>query len=315
MDGFQGREVDILVLSTVRATHSAPDGINQSRIGFVADVRRMNVALTRAKLSLWVLGNTRTLQRDSNWAALVKDAKEREVIVPVKRPYNYMFGEKMTEQNHFENLPKKIPEPEKQHSRRKEQRAETSSDRKMGKSDGDVVPLSSEGSERKHSKRKAKEEAASRREKLAASSEKVTSEVNPRQNQEKKEKVKAAEKSSSNPEKRDVNASKNEDPNAWKKSKASSKVDSSKKTNPTNEIGQKATEINRGSASNQGGVEDMISKRKQQREAVAAILNSSLIPSQPSRKAKPLKRPLSPGSIASSQTRPPKAIKGISLHI
>ncbi|KAL1224181.1 putative helicase MAGATAMA 3 [Cardamine amara subsp. amara] len=303
VDGFQGREVDILVLSTVRATHSAADGNNQSRIGFVADVRRMNVALTRARLSLWVLGNTRTLQRDHNWAALVKDAKEREVVIPVKRPYNYMFGEKMTEQKHFENLPKTFSEPEKQHLRRKEQRAETSSDRKMRKSNGDVAPLSSKGSESKHSKRKAKEEASSQRGKLAASSKKVPSEVNPRQNQEK---VKATEKSSS-PENTDVNTSKNEDPNAWKKSKKdSSQLDSSKRANATDEIGQKDRQINRGSASNQGGVEDMISKRKQQREAVAAILNSSLIPS---RKAKPLKRPLSPGSTASSQTRPPKAIK------
>lgn len=313
MDGFQGREVDILVLSTVRATHSAPDGSNQSRIGFVADVRRMNVALTRAKLSLWVLGNTRTLQRDHNWGALVKDAKEREVIIPVKRPYSCMFGGEKTEQKHFENLPKSLPEPEKQHSRRKERRAETSSDRKMRKSDGDVVPLSSKGSESKHSRRKAKEEASSQRENLAAS-EKVTSEVNPRRNQEKKEKMKGTEKSS-NPENTYVNSSKNEDPNASKRSKkASSKPDSSKRANPTGETEQRERQMKRGSSSNQGGgVEDTISKRKQQREAVAAILNSSLIPSH---KPKPPKRPLSPSSTASSHTRPPKVIKGkISLHI
>lgn len=313
VDGFQGREVDILVLSTVRATHSDPDGVNQSRIGFVADVRRMNVALTRAKLSLWVLGNTRTLQRDHNWGALVKDAKEREVIIPVKRPYNNMFGEYVMEQNHSENLPKNFPKPEKQHSRRKEQRAETSSDRKMRKSDGDFVPISSRGSERKHSRRNVKEEASSQREKQAASCEKVASEETLKRSHEKKEKMKGREKSS-NPENTDTNSSKNENSNEWKKSKkASSKVDSSKRANPIDEIGQKDRQINKGNASNQGGVEDMISKRKQQREAVAAILNSSLIPSH---KPKPPKRPLSPGSTAGSDTRPPKAIKGkISLHI
>jgi len=313
VDGFQGKEVDILVLSTVRATHSAPDGVNQSRIGFVADVRRMNVALTRAKLSLWVLGNTRTLQRDHNWGALVKDAKEREVIIPVKRPYNYMFGENVMEQNHSENLPKNFPKPDKQHSRRKEQRAETSSDRKLRKTDGDVVPISSKGSESKHTRRNAKEEASSQREKLVASCEKVTSEETLRRSHEKKEKMKGREKSS-NPEITDANSSKNENSNEWKKSKkASSKLDSSKRANPTDKIGQQDRQINKGNASNQGGVEDMISKRKQQREAVAAILNSSLIPSH---KPKPPKRPLSPGSTAGSHTRPPKAIKGkISLHI
>ncbi|CAH2037301.1 unnamed protein product [Thlaspi arvense] len=306
VDGFQGREVDILVLSTVRATHSAPDGSNQSRIGFVADVRRMNVALTRARLSLWVLGNTRTLQRDHNWGALVKDAKEREAIIPVKRPYNCMFGDKKTEQKHFENLPKNCPEPEKHHLGRREQRAEISSDRKMRKSDGDAVPLSSKGSESKQSRRKAKEEASSQREKLAASSEKATSEVNPRRNQEKRDKMKGTEKSS-NPGNMGVNSSKNEDPNDLKKSKkASSKLDSSKRANPTDETEQRGKQINKGNASNQGGVEDMISKRKQQREAVAAILNTSLIPSH---KPKPPKRPLSPNSTASTHTRPAKAIK------
>lgn len=308
VDGFQGREVDILVLSTVRATHSASDGNSQSRIGFVADVRRMNVALTRARLSLWVFGNTRTLQRDHNWGALVKDAKEREAIIPVKRPYN-MFGEKATEQKQFENLSKNFPEPEKQHqhSRRKEHRAETSSDRKMRKPDGDVVPLLSKGSESKQSRRKAKEEASSQREKLATGSEEVTSEVNPRRNQEKKEKMKGIEKSS-DPEDTDVTSSKKEDPNARKKSKkASSKLDSNKREKSTDESEQRDRQANKSNApSNQGGGEDLVSKRKKEREAVEAILKSSLIPSH---KPKPPKRPLSPSSTASSHTRPSKAIK------
>ena len=93
VDGFQGREVDILLLSTVRAAHSgtAASEINSSSIGFVADIRRMNVALTRAKLSLWILGNARTLQTNHNWAALVKDAKERNLIMTAKMPYQSLF--------------------------------------------------------------------------------------------------------------------------------------------------------------------------------------------------------------------------------
>lgn len=93
VDGFQGREVDILILSTVRAADSSSGspGISSNSIGFVADARRMNVALTRARLSLWILGNARTLQKNSNWAALVKDAKERNLVLSVKRPYESMF--------------------------------------------------------------------------------------------------------------------------------------------------------------------------------------------------------------------------------
>ncbi|XP_030499717.2 uncharacterized protein LOC115715063 isoform X1 [Cannabis sativa] len=93
VDGFQGREVDILILSTVRAaeTNSTGPGINSSNIGFVADVRRMNVALTRAKFSLWIIGNARTLKTNKNWAALIKDASKRNLVRTVKVPYRNMF--------------------------------------------------------------------------------------------------------------------------------------------------------------------------------------------------------------------------------
>ncbi|KAI3455745.1 hypothetical protein Pfo_012408 [Paulownia fortunei] len=90
VDGFQGREVDILLLSTVRASGSCSEipRVSSSNLGFVADVRRMNVALTRAKLSLWIFGNARTLQTNQSWAALVEDAKQRNLIVLGRKPYS-----------------------------------------------------------------------------------------------------------------------------------------------------------------------------------------------------------------------------------
>ena len=93
VDGFQGLEVDILILSTVRAADlsSSINGLSSSSIRFVADIRRMNVALTRAKLSLWILGNARTLQTNQNWAALVKDAKERNLAISEKQPYESLL--------------------------------------------------------------------------------------------------------------------------------------------------------------------------------------------------------------------------------
>lgn len=56
MDSFQGKQMDIIIMSCVRATTGG------GSIGFVNDVRRLNVAITRAKLALWILGSRATLQ-------------------------------------------------------------------------------------------------------------------------------------------------------------------------------------------------------------------------------------------------------------
>ncbi|XLU64223.1 hypothetical protein S245_023432, partial [Arachis hypogaea] len=72
VDDFQGGEEDIIIISTVRS-----NGVGN--IGFLSNRQRTNVALTRARYCLWILGNASTLMnRNSVWRELVLDAKERK---------------------------------------------------------------------------------------------------------------------------------------------------------------------------------------------------------------------------------------------
>jgi superfamily I DNA and/or RNA helicase len=70
VDSFQGQECDVVLFSCVRTSATG--------IGFVKDVRRMNVALTRAKLAMWVVGNAAALQQHPAWRALLDDAHRRK---------------------------------------------------------------------------------------------------------------------------------------------------------------------------------------------------------------------------------------------
>ncbi|KAF5536417.1 NAM7-nonsense-mediated mRNA decay [Fusarium napiforme] len=84
IDGFQGREADIIVFVTVRC--------NEHReIGFLKDMRRMNVALTRARSALIVVGNRATLTEGTAdeesavmWRKLLGSLTEVKLEAPVK---------------------------------------------------------------------------------------------------------------------------------------------------------------------------------------------------------------------------------------
>ncbi len=65
VDGFQGQERDVIVLSMVRSNDNGD-------IGFLRDLRRMNVAMTRARHKLIIVGNSKTLCRHSFYRQLIE---------------------------------------------------------------------------------------------------------------------------------------------------------------------------------------------------------------------------------------------------
>ena len=63
VDGFQGQERDIIVISLVRSN-------DEGQIGFLRDLRRMNVAITRARMKLIIMGNASTMTRHPFYSKL-----------------------------------------------------------------------------------------------------------------------------------------------------------------------------------------------------------------------------------------------------
>jgi superfamily I DNA and/or RNA helicase len=68
IDSYQGQEKENVIISLVRSN-------NEGEIGFLKDYRRMNVAMTRAKNRLFIIGDSATLGSDSFYAQLLDYAE------------------------------------------------------------------------------------------------------------------------------------------------------------------------------------------------------------------------------------------------
>jgi predicted DNA helicase len=74
VDGFQGREKTVILLSFVRSNETG-------QLGFLTDYRRLNVALTRARRKLIMLGNANMLSQNKVYSKLLEQVETREIPV------------------------------------------------------------------------------------------------------------------------------------------------------------------------------------------------------------------------------------------
>jgi superfamily I DNA and/or RNA helicase len=72
IDSFQGREADIIIFSSVRCNED-------NDIGFLEDVRRLNVMWTRARLALIIVGDRRTMNASDVWKRALLTCSEVKI--------------------------------------------------------------------------------------------------------------------------------------------------------------------------------------------------------------------------------------------
>jgi len=77
VDGYQGREKEVVVISFVRAN----DG---GDVGFLDETRRVNVSVTRAKKAAILIGDAATLRRDEGLRSLIKHCEAKGAHVKAK---------------------------------------------------------------------------------------------------------------------------------------------------------------------------------------------------------------------------------------
>ncbi|KAI0696188.1 hypothetical protein BC835DRAFT_1272285 [Cytidiella melzeri] len=80
VDIFQGQEAKIVIVSLVRNTGTYET--HSASIGFLKSTNRINVALSRAKHGLYILGNASNLRKNATWSTIIDELEDRNQIGP-----------------------------------------------------------------------------------------------------------------------------------------------------------------------------------------------------------------------------------------
>ncbi|OHS99809.1 hypothetical protein TRFO_33630 [Tritrichomonas foetus] len=76
VDAFEGSDIDYVILLLVRSNR-------RRNIGFLADIGRLNVAITRAKYGLFIIGNAENFIRHPTWRELIEFCQNKDVILDI----------------------------------------------------------------------------------------------------------------------------------------------------------------------------------------------------------------------------------------
>lgn len=89
VDAFQGSEKDIIIFNCVRSNN---EGMLEKSLGFLLDERRLNVAITRPKYFLMIIGNAKTLSKSTVWGNLISycQAQGQMIRVPDRSYFSSM---------------------------------------------------------------------------------------------------------------------------------------------------------------------------------------------------------------------------------
>ena len=86
VEEFQGQERNVIIISTVRSNERLVDRDLRHSLGFVSSQPRLNVAISRARALLIIVGNPHLLSRDQKWRTLIKMCVKRKNYVGCDLP-------------------------------------------------------------------------------------------------------------------------------------------------------------------------------------------------------------------------------------